>query len=355
MSNEVNTKMALSHRVLIIAVASAVIIFSIAAGLLTRDRVAAQNRTRSSGGVPGGVPGGVEGGVPGGVPGGVVGGVTGGLPGGIGDEGSDIIKKINEELDKASETYIQIDTSNNAPVLLKEAKVKIIEGVYKAQHISWNNPMRPTVKLYNNTDKRIHGVAVQIYSENKKRSIYFRFSPAIKSHESAEGEIDGFTESVGVAGSMTAKVIGVEFRDGEIWGKVPPPPPPPPPPSATESPAPPSAPGRPGPPPPPPPADAPPAPPKVVRKSGGVLQGSAVKRVEPTYPPLAIAAEVSGMVVVEITVDEEGKVIAASAVNGHPLLRGAAVEAARQWQFTPTTLQGEAVKVVGTLTFNFAL
>jgi len=93
----------------------------------------------------------------------------------------------------------------------------------------------------------------------------------------------------------------------------------------------------------------------MVRKSGGVLQGSAIKRANPSYPQEAQDAMVTGAVVVEITVDEEGKVIAASVVSGHPLLRGAAVEAARQWQFTPTTLQGEAVKVVGTLTFNFSL
>jgi len=48
-----------------------------------------------------------------------------------------------------------------------------------------------------------------------------------------------------------------------------------------------------------------PQPPKIVRKSGGVFQGSAIKRVEPTYPPLAKAAKVSGSVVVEVTLDED--------------------------------------------------
>jgi TonB family protein len=356
MSNEANSKMALSHRVLIIAVASAVIIFSIAAGLLTRDRVAAQNRTRPWVGIPGGVPGGVAGGVPGGVEGGVPGGVAGGLPGGIEDDDSDIIKKINEELEKASETYIQIDTSNNAPVVLKEAKVKIVEGTFKAPHGFWTNPMRSQVRLYNSTDKRIRGVSVQFYNDSGKKAIYFQLVPAIKPHDYADGVMgNGFIESSGDASSMKAQVIGVMFRDGEVWGKIPPPPPPPPPQPARSPSAPPLPPtvdrGE----VPPPPPDAPPAPPKVVRKSGGVLQGSAVRRAEPTYPPLAKAAEVSGTVVVEITVDEEGNVIAASVVSGHPLLRDAAVEAARQWQFTPTTLQGEAVKVIGTLTFNFAL
>src|SRR5215813_4703904 len=91
----------------------------------------------------------------------------------------------------------------------------------------------------------------------------------------------------------------------------------------------------------------------TVRKSGGVPAESATKRVEPTYPPLAKAARVSGAVVVEVTVDTDGKVIAARAVSGHPLLKDAAVAAARQWVFTPTSLSGQAVRVIGTITFNF--
>src|SRR2546426_3085952 len=54
-------------------------------------------------------------------------------------------------------------------------------------------------------------------------------------------------------------------------------------------------------------------PPKIIRKSGGVFQSSAINRVEPTYPPLAKAAQVSGAVVVEVTVDEQGDVLAARA------------------------------------------
>lgn len=113
------------------------------------------------------------------------------------------------------------------------------------------------------------------------------------------------------------------------------------------------------PPPPPPPAvkkeEPKPEPPKVIRKSGGVLQGSATQRIEPSYPPLAKTARVSGSVVVEVTVDESGNVISARAISGHPLLVDAAVNAARRWKFTPTQLSGQAVKVIGTITFNFNL
>jgi TonB family protein len=98
-----------------------------------------------------------------------------------------------------------------------------------------------------------------------------------------------------------------------------------------------------------------PQPPKIIRKSGGVFQGSATKRVEPAYPPLAKAAQISGSVVVEVTLDEEGKVISARALSGHPLLKDAAVAAARAWKFAPTMLEGVPVKVIGTITFNFML
>jgi TonB family protein len=98
-----------------------------------------------------------------------------------------------------------------------------------------------------------------------------------------------------------------------------------------------------------------PEPPKIIRKSGGVLQTSATRRVEPTYPPLAKTARVSGAVVVEVTVDEAGNVISARAISGHPLLKDAAVNAARGWKFTPTQLSGVPVKVIGTITFDFRL
>lgn len=98
-----------------------------------------------------------------------------------------------------------------------------------------------------------------------------------------------------------------------------------------------------------------PQPPKIIRKSGGVLQGSATRRVEPTYPPLAKAALVSGSVVVEVTIDEEGAVISTRAISGHPLLKDAAVAAARGWRFSQTKLQEVPVKVIGTITFNFNL
>lgn len=95
-----------------------------------------------------------------------------------------------------------------------------------------------------------------------------------------------------------------------------------------------------------PPADA-------HRASGGVLAGRAIERPQPAYPAMARAAGVEGAVVVEVVVGFSGRVIMARAISGHPLLRDAAVEAARAWVFEPTQLQGVTVKVIGTITFNF--
>ncbi|HXG68593.1 MAG TPA: tetratricopeptide repeat protein [Blastocatellia bacterium] len=101
--------------------------------------------------------------------------------------------------------------------------------------------------------------------------------------------------------------------------------------------------------------ESPISPPKVIRKSTGVLQNEAIKRVEPAYPPLALAAKISGSVTVEITVDEEGNVISARAVSGHPLLKDSAIEASRKWKFKPMKLSGTPVKVIGNIVFNFTL
>ncbi len=84
-----------------------------------------------------------------------------------------------------------------------------------------------------------------------------------------------------------------------------------------------------------------------------MLAGKATRKPQPTYPEMARAAEIDGAVVVEVTVSEAGEVISARAVSGHPLLRDAAVQAARGWAFHPTKIQGYPVKVIGTITFLF--
>ena len=83
--------------------------------------------------------------------------------------------------------------------------------------------------------------------------------------------------------------------------------------------------------------------------------GSVVRRIEPGYPEIAKRIKVSGTVVVEIVIDEQGNVVSARALSGNILLNAAAVSAARNWKWKPTILNGAPVKVVGTISFNFNL
>jgi TonB family protein len=87
--------------------------------------------------------------------------------------------------------------------------------------------------------------------------------------------------------------------------------------------------------------------------SGGVLNGKALSLPAPEYPAAALAVRASGAVSVQVLVDEEGNVVSASAVSGHPLLRAAAVAAAREAKFGPVMLSGKPVKVSGVVTYNF--
>ena len=87
--------------------------------------------------------------------------------------------------------------------------------------------------------------------------------------------------------------------------------------------------------------------------SGGVLNGKAITLPRPDYPAEARAARASGTVVVQVTIDEYGNVIAARAISGPQALHQASVNAASQARFSPTFLMGEAVKVTGVITYNF--
>ncbi len=92
-----------------------------------------------------------------------------------------------------------------------------------------------------------------------------------------------------------------------------------------------------------------------VRVASTVLQGKTVERRTPAYPRLAMIARIQGPVSVEVVISPAGRVETARAVSGHPLLKPAAVEAARGWRFQPTLLNGTPVRVTGIITFVFKL
>jgi TonB family protein len=97
--------------------------------------------------------------------------------------------------------------------------------------------------------------------------------------------------------------------------------------------------------------------PKVepLRVGGNVQESKLIRRVEPIYPELAIRARVEFAEMLEVTVNEQGDVTNVKVLHGHPLLDEAAIEAVKQWQYSPTYLNGQAVQVVATVTVPFTL
>jgi len=97
------------------------------------------------------------------------------------------------------------------------------------------------------------------------------------------------------------------------------------------------------------------APPKAVPKAQALVRGGVLRRVQPAYPIAAKAAQVSGVVTVEVSVNEQGDVTSARATSGPSLLRNAAVSAANGWKFKPSTLGGVPVKSTTVIAFRFSL
>ncbi len=89
--------------------------------------------------------------------------------------------------------------------------------------------------------------------------------------------------------------------------------------------------------------------------SGGVLNGTAILLPPPVYPEAAKRMRTSGVVTVDVVLDESGKVVAATASSGPGILRDAAVQAALKARFSPTKLSGQPVKVSGVINYKFSL
>lgn len=95
--------------------------------------------------------------------------------------------------------------------------------------------------------------------------------------------------------------------------------------------------------------------PRPLRIGGDLRPPRKLRHVAPVYPPLAVAARVGGRVVLDCTIDEDGRVVGVTVVVGHPLLQAAAAEAVRQWRYLPTLLDGSRVSVLLTVTVDFGL
>jgi protein TonB len=105
----------------------------------------------------------------------------------------------------------------------------------------------------------------------------------------------------------------------------------------------------------PPPAVIKKDPPPPVRVGGTVRTPIKTYNVDPAYPAIARQAGIQGIVIIEATISEDGHVINARILRSVPLLDKEALEAVRQWQYTPSYLNGVAVPVIMTVTVNFTL
>jgi len=103
------------------------------------------------------------------------------------------------------------------------------------------------------------------------------------------------------------------------------------------------------PPPPPPPAAAP------VRVGGTIKAPAKTKHVNPVYPPVAQSSRIQGVVILEAVIGPDGRVTGAKVLKSIPLLDQAALDAVKQWEFTPTVVNGVAVPVIMTTTVTFSL
>ena len=145
--------------------------------------------------------------------------------------------------------------------------------------------------------------------------------------EAAEPDLDEEGTLVGVEGGVPGGVAGgvLGALDVEI---SPPPPPPPPPPSAPRAP---------------------------VRIGGEIKQPALVHRVDPVYPAVAISARLEGAVILEAVVDREGHVESLRVLRSQGVLDRAALEAVRQWRYSPVLLNGRPEKFILTVVVSFRL
>ena len=92
-----------------------------------------------------------------------------------------------------------------------------------------------------------------------------------------------------------------------------------------------------------------------VRIGGAIMPPVKTKDVRPVYPPIAQSACTQGVVILEVVIGPDGRVDRVAVLRAIPLLDQAAMDAVKEWEFTPTLLNGAPVPVIMTVTVNFSL
>ena len=94
---------------------------------------------------------------------------------------------------------------------------------------------------------------------------------------------------------------------------------------------------------------------KPVKATGDIKPPKLIKSVDPVYPEEARKQGIEGLVILEATVDVEGKVQDVKVLRPVPALNQAAIDAVKQWVYEPTIIDGKPTPVVFTVTVNFKL
>jgi TonB family protein len=89
--------------------------------------------------------------------------------------------------------------------------------------------------------------------------------------------------------------------------------------------------------------------------SGSVQPAVLIKQVPPQYPPIAKAAKITGVVRLHVTIGTDGSVKEVSVIWGNPILAQAAVDAVRQWRYSPVLRNGKPTEAETEASINFAL
>lgn len=105
----------------------------------------------------------------------------------------------------------------------------------------------------------------------------------------------------------------------------------------------------------PPPPPLPVQPPAPIRPGGSIREPKKTYDVAPVYPTIATSARIEGMVILEAVINERGGVERVKVLRSVPLLDAAAIDAVKEWRYTPTLLNGTPVAVLMTITINFTL
>lgn len=290
-----------------------------------------------------------------------------------------------QEIEQAQEVMVFFEHTEGAPVAITEAKMRQItreqlgradeEGADSfGDEESASFITMPSVRLANMSMKEVREVGVG-FTTDGRTNVIAGYAVALKPGESANIRSDWRRRNVVIPGTLAdvkLSVVWVSFADGTHWGGRARPPHPPGPPDAPDAPDAPNGSNLPN-----------PGSRGGVRggvasgrgegsgggvggstgegggvggaRAGGGLDDQKLSAPSPSYPPIAKAAGAQGTVRVRVTVNEDGEVIAAEAVSGHPLLQSAAVDAARAAKFKPTVVDGRPVKVSGVISYNFVL